>query len=86
MIREGSTVAMITDASMGYVDHIGYCLTLTFDIDRRGGTFLSFSDLFEIGKMMNAAKVGDPLDLKGKACYVYEENDYIRFDCMWDVD
>lgn len=85
MIRKDSKVAIITDASLGYIDHVGYSLSLTFDIDRDGGTFLYFSDLKQIGEMMNDAGVGKVEDLKGKPCYVYEENGYVRFDCMWKV-
>lgn len=85
MIREDSKVAIITDASLGYVDHVGYTLTLSFDIDRDGNTSLTFSDLQQIGEMMDDAGVGKMEDLKGKPCYTYEENGYVRFDCMWKV-
>ena len=76
---------IVKDASWEIIDHIGLCLSVDFRQESSGfGAF--FTNLKEIQKMLEDAKVNRIEDLVGKPCFCYiDDKNTGHFVRMWKV-
>lgn len=87
--RETYFAAILTDSEYCNIDHIGYTLSLSCDIDRVGHVGFYVQDLKQIGIMLEDAGVSSVEKLIGKPCYMKKRDEksgtYWDFKKMWKV-